>query len=352
MLLYPTNSLPSRFVHSDSQTYRWFSGTGYLGMAHNTVFQKNIIQSLQRYGTSWGSSRNNNIRLNIYEEAEDRLAQFLGADTALTVSSGMMAGQVAMSGLQQHYEALFIAPNTHPALWVSGVEIPKTSWQNWANTIVQTVTDCSCQNIVIASDSVSSPLVEHLDFRWIQHLPVHKNICIVLDDSHGLGIFGTEGGGIYAEIKALCPPSVRLVVVASLNKALAMSGGVICTDSETIQAIRQTPMFAGASPMMPALLAAFVASIGEYKHQHRILQSNTSYFLLQVQGIDFLTFIEGYPAFCTYQEGFHEYLKGCGILTAHFAYPTPQDRPVTRIVISSLHEKEDIDALAGAIQSY
>ena len=70
----------------------------------------------------------------------------------------------------------------------------------------------------------------------------------------------------------------NFIITASLNKALAMPGGVIFSDEETVAQIRQMPMFAGASPMMPALLDAFVNSIDFYREQQQKLSENIAYF--------------------------------------------------------------------------
>jgi 7-keto-8-aminopelargonate synthetase-like enzyme len=48
-----------------------------LGIAQHPTFKRNLIESLVQWGSSWGSSRNNNVRLSIYEEAKQALAQFL-----------------------------------------------------------------------------------------------------------------------------------------------------------------------------------------------------------------------------------------------------------------------------------
>jgi 8-amino-7-oxononanoate synthase len=143
--------------------------------------------------------------------------------------------------------------------------------------------------------------------------------------------------------------STKVIITASLNKALAMPGGVIFSDEETISQIRQTPMFAGASPMMPALLDAFVNSVDFYHEQQQKLLENIQYFNSLIPKNTFLDSIENYPAYCTYQEGFFEYLKENGIMTACFPYPTANDKPVTRLVISALHTEEDLGKLADLI---
>ena len=372
-MTYTTNHLPSRTITIDNQEYLWFSGTSYLGMAHHQGFRENFARAVARYGTSWGSSRNNSVRLEIFEKAELALAKFANMPAALTTSSGMWAGQLVTHFLQQQNATFYYAPKTHPALWQSN-SLSLRDWEkglnyaDWAKIIAQKIKESEEENMVICSDSVGSPYVEAFDFQWIEDLPRDRNITVVLDASHGLGIslseatpsefefVGLEDLGI-EKTKEFDPPiqkipkseesKFRIITTASLNKALAMPGGVIFSDEKTITQIRQTPMFAGASPMMPALLDAFVNSVDFYREQEQKLLENIQYFNRLIPKNTFLSSIENYPAYCTYQQGFFEYLKENGIMTACFPYPTANDKPVTRLVVSALHTEEDLEKVAN-----
>ena len=108
-------------------------------------------------------------------------------------------------------------------------------------------------------------------------------------------------------------------------------------------------MFAGASPMMPALLETFVNSLDYFTEQQQKLSENIAYFNSLIPQNSFLDSFENYPAYCTHQLGVHEYLKKNGIMTACFPYPTANDKPVTRIVVNALHLEKDLEKLAEAI---
>jgi 8-amino-7-oxononanoate synthase len=340
---YITNQLPSRIFTAEHKEYLWFSGTSYLGMPHHQGFRENFAKALAKYGMSWGSSRNSNIRLDIYEKAEIELAKFAEMPTALTVSSGMWAGQLVVNFLQKIDAKFFFAPKTHPALW-NGANLQLEEWEKglsysqWASLIIEKVRDCIAKNIVICSDAVGSPYVEAFDFQWINELPEGKNITVVVDASHSLGI-----------MNVIQSRYTKFIITASLNKAMGMTGGVIFSDSETVSSIRQSPMFAGASPMMPALLETFVNSLDYFTEQQQKLSQNITYFNSLIPQNSFLDSIENYPAYCTYKSGVHEYLKDNGIMTACFPYPTATDLPVTRLVISALHLEEDLEKLAGEL---
>ena len=362
---YITNQLPSRIFTTNHQEYLWFSGTSYLGMPHHQGFRENFAKALIKYGMSWGSSRNSNIRLDIYEKAEIALAKFAQMPAALTVSSGMWAGQLVVNFLQKPNTKFFFAPKTHPALW-NGESLQLEEWEKslsyseWASLIVEKVKECTAENIVICSDAVGSPYVEAFDFQWVNELPVDKNITVVVDASHSFGVntsppspLSLMRGGAFGRHPPLSlrrgGRGVRYVVTASLNKAMGLTGGMILSDSETVSSIRQSPMFAGASPMMPALLETFVNSIDYFKEQQQKLSENIAYFNSHIPLNSFLDSIENYPVYCTHKSGVHEYLKENGIMTACFPYPTATDLPVTRLVISALHLEEDLEKLAEVL---
>ena len=349
-MTYITNHLPSRTITIENQEYLWFGGTSYLGMAHHQGFRENFAQALTKYGMSWGSSRNSNIRLDIYEKAEIELAKFANMPAALTTSSGMWAGQLVTHFLQQQNATFYYAPKTHPALWQSN-SLTLRDWEiglnyaEWTKIIVEKIKGSEDENIVICSDAVGSPYVETFDFQWINDLPKDRNITVVVDASHSLGIQSLN----HSIIQSL---NHSIIVTASLNKALAMPGGVIFSDEETVTQIRQMPMFAGASPMIPALLDAFVNSMDFYQEQQQKLSENIAYFNRLIPKNTFLDSIKNYPAYCTYQEGFFDYLKQNDIMTGCFPYPTATDEPVTRLVISALHTRKDLEKLADLVTGY
>ena len=94
------------------------------------------------------------------------------------------------------------------------------SYEEWAKIIAQKIKESDDKDIVICSDAVGSPYVEAFDFQWINDLPENRNITVVVDASHILGIQSLN----HSIIQSL---NHSIIVTASLNKALAMPGGVI-----------------------------------------------------------------------------------------------------------------------------
>ena len=103
--------------------------------------------------------------------------------------------------------------------------------------------------------------------------------------------------------------------------------------------------------MMPALLETFVNSLAYFTEQQQKLSDNIAYFNAKISQNSFLDSIDNYPAYCTQKLNVHEFLEHNGIMTACFPYPTATDFPVTRLIISALHLKEDLEKLLGLIEA-
>jgi 7-keto-8-aminopelargonate synthetase-like enzyme len=80
------DEFPDRKVKINGVDYLYFGGTNYLGMTTNPEFQNILFNSFKKWGTSFGSSRNSNIKLSIYTIAENLLAENLNTEAALTGS--------------------------------------------------------------------------------------------------------------------------------------------------------------------------------------------------------------------------------------------------------------------------
>jgi 7-keto-8-aminopelargonate synthetase-like enzyme len=360
---HTTQQLPGRTVRFDSptETYLWFSGTDYLGMGHNEAFKAYLQEGIAQYGTHFGSSRNNTLRLAVYEEAEQLLAEWVGAKAALTVASGMWAGQLFMKVLETvllpetsaaatfHY-----APRVHPALWGSTYHPASETWKHWAEVTRERIASSPTDSVhIVCTDSVASPWVEVYDFQeWLPVSERHR-VWLVVDDSHGLGVLGADGKGIYQTLARAHPPE-RLVVVASLNKALGIPGGVVLAAPALLDSIRLSPWFSGSSPSSPAYLYALGELIrsGAYGRAHTQLGVLTRQFAQQIQPLGLFEYFPDYPAFGSKDVGLHHFLKAQRVLTACFAYPTPTDPQLLRLVVSALHRPEDLDRVAELCQRY
>lgn len=340
-------TIPGRIASLNGRVFRYFSGTSYLGMAQYEPYKAALAEGIARYGASFGGSRLGNIRFPIFEEAEAWLAAFTGAEAALTVSSGSLAGQVLARYLQDKGR-LYFAPGAHPALWAEGHYF-EGPFEAWADFVLKECRHAKSP-VILLSNAVDSLFARPYSFDWLEQLPAGTAITLVFDDSHGLGICGEKGAGAISMVKP--PQHVELVVVSSLGKALGVPGGVILGRRSLIEALWHSPFFGGASPIPPAFLYAMLRVKNHYPFALEKLRDNIRQFRQAVLPTGLFRSFEDYPVFYTPEHRLGPWLETHGCLLSQFAYPTPEDEPVTRIVLNALHQAEDIDYLSGMIRKF
>jgi len=344
-----TNELPGRTVKAGEKELLYFSGTSYLGMGKNTAFREQLQESLAQYGTNYSSSRTSNLQLGIYEETEDFLAHFTGADAALTLSSGYLACQAVVQNLAQTHRFIY-APNAHPALCRSSEDFYTGNYAEWSTSVSHQLEKKPASKWVIVSNSLDALLARQYDFEWVKQLPADQDITLLIDDSHGFGIIGENGAGIYASLKPLCK-NLRLIVVSSFGKAFGIPGGLVLGDKPFIQNLKKSPYFSGSSPIIPAYLDTFLRAQELFQKARKNLFENIAHFSRAIAHTNLFQYFENYPVFYTPENHLYTALKNRCVLSS-FSYPTPDSRPITRVVLSSLHFSEDINQLVRWIHEY
>ncbi|UYZ58338.1 aminotransferase class I/II-fold pyridoxal phosphate-dependent enzyme [Hymenobacter latericus] len=334
--------LPGRTLCADGREYLFCSGTSYLGIPRNPVFAELLAEGLARYGTNYSSSRNSSLQLRIYDEAEAYLGHYTGAEAALTVSSGYLAGQMAVKALANAGRFEY-APGTHPAAWLTehpALVAATRTFDEWAQHLLRRLRHETPHPVVIVSNSLDALRVQRYDFAWTTELPTDRPITLLLDDSHGFGLIGRDGAGIFTEISV--PDTVRLVVVSSLGKACGIPGGVVLADAAFVGSLRRSAFFAASSPVVPAYLYAFLHAQALYRQARQQVAAHAALFATATAHLGLFHSAEGLPVFYTPTNELAGYLQQQQVLISSFPYPSPTDPCITRVVLSALHTPADV----------
>ncbi len=327
------NQFPDRKIETENGKFLYFGGTAYLGLPTNKAFQKIILQNLKKWGTAFGSSRNANVQLSAYETGELYLAKFIQSESALTVSSGILAGKLAIETLGSLTNCFFHFPNIHNAIKAQN-SLPFFIEKKLNPRLLDNLPE----KITILTDSVPSFSVFPIDFSVLKQISTNKEITLVIDESHSLGILGENGCGIFSSINL--PNLKRKIKVSSLGKALGITGGVIASDHEFIYQIKQQDSFVSGAGMNPAFVQSFSETKKIYEKQHKKLQKNLKYINQTLTNKN-INFDKSYPLLYSNIENIYEILKANKIIITHFPYPNDSGE-LNRIVITANHKKKDL----------
>ncbi len=336
---------PGRTVEIEGETYLYFSGTSYLGLNQHPDFKRLLLEGIERLGVNFGGSRRSNLRFELYEQVESLFAEWTGAPASLLFSSGSLAGQVLHRIMSKLGEVLY-APGTHPALW-GEQQPPIQDYQEWIDWLLQRLEERERTTIIFAN-SIDPLRSKAYDFSWVEQIPPASLVYLVIDDSHGFGITGVDGMGIYPDLKT--PAYVQKIVLASLGKAFSLPAGIILGQEEIISKCWESPFFGGASPLPPAYLYAFLNSRGLWREQLKTLRELIRFFDEKISSWGLFEHLETYPVYYTKENKLAESLWEKKIMISSFPYPRSIDPLITRVVLNALHQTADVERLVTAIR--
>lgn len=336
-------------IEIDGKEYFYFSGTSYLGMAQDMDFLDILANNLFEYGANYGQSRNNNIRLKVFEDFEESFASSVNAEEAAVFSSGYLAGIAASKSLIEDADEIWIAPDSHSAIVPDGYNAStQLDFLQWKNTCLDQAEQLSSRKILIIGNALDPIRCEIHDYAWVRDVAKKHQVSQLIDDSHA---FGTLGSSIYGTFDQWAHPRIDLVVSGSLGKGLGLPAGIILGSSKQIQKIKQTPLFGGASPGSPAHLKTFLEMEDRYLDQKVWLEQACEIFAQETANVTQIKGSKLFPAFAYSEDAWVREFEKAGIITSSFSYPTAQSSSVNRIVISGFHEQEDLMYLSDIIQN-
>ena len=342
--MFTIDEFPDRTIVINGKEYLYFGGTSYLGLQTDADFQSIFIKNIKKYGTAYSASRKSNIRISIFNEVDAHLAEIAGSKSCVTMSSGYLAGQLVCDYFSNNDYQLFYAPNTHSALYRNKQKV----FENW-NDLEFALDKKNSKSPVLFLDSIDFNGDNYPDYSFLKNLDL-TNIILVVDDSHGIGITGKDGGGSFRFLQTLQPK--ELLVSCSLGKGFGIQAGAIFGSNNLINALKNTPFFGGASPATPASLATLKDAEALISSKRAQLHKNTELFLSKLSDSSLFVFAKGHPTFNFQNEALANYLEDNGIIVTNFRYPTENDSLMSRIVLSASHTKTDILNLCTILNSY
>jgi 8-amino-7-oxononanoate synthase len=331
------NEFPDRKILIDGVEYLYFGGTNFLGITTNADFQNILFESIKKWGTAYGSSRNSNVKLSIYETAEKLLAKNINSEAALTVSSGMLAGKLVVEYLSKTTDAMFHFPDAHPAL-MNPASLPILI----NGELNSKLFDKNISKIAVLTDAVPSQYVEPIDLNILLTIPKEIQINLVIDESNSFGILENDWQNI------LKKENINIIKVASLGKAIGISGGFIAGNQSFISEIQNQASFIGAAGMNPAFLETFVKAQQIYVLQKQKLQQNLHYIDTHFTNRTQFTYHPSYPIIYFDDEMVSKKLLENKIITTSFKYTNASGK-LNRIVITANHTIKDLKQLIAQL---
>lgn len=218
-----------------------FGSNAYTGLTGDERVIKAAKDALDKYGSGCAGSRFLNGTLDLHVQLEKELAEFEGKDDALCFSTGFSvnAGVIAMVVGRGDY---IICDDRDHASIIDGRRLSFAKQLHYKHNdmedlenLLKSLPHETVKLIVV--DGVFSMEGDLCKLPEIVELKHKYNCSIMVDEAHGLGVFGRNGRGVCDHFGLT--DEVDLIM-GTFSKSLASIGGFIAGDSDTINYLRHT----------------------------------------------------------------------------------------------------------------
>ena len=233
----------------------------YLGLADHPRVREAAADAATRWGVGTGGSRLVSGTMTIHRRLEERLAAFVGRESALLFGSGYLANVGTISALARPGDVVFSDALNHASI-IDGCRLSRaevfvyehrdTDHLRWG------IERAEGRGAVIVTDSVFSMDGDVAPLAEIVELSSRFGLRTVVDEAHGTGALGPGGRGALAQDGLEDQVDV---IVGTLGKALGSYGAFVACDRGMVRYLlnaARTFIFSTALPP-PAVAAALTA---------------------------------------------------------------------------------------------
>lgn len=280
-------------VTIDGRKVIMLGSNNYLGLTSHPEVKEASAKAVLKYGTGCAGSRFLNGTLDIHVELDDRLAAFMKAESALTFSTGYQVNLGALSCLLGRHDVAILDRLDHASI-LDGVRLgfgrSLKYRHNDMGELESRLQRAGDRGKMIIVDGVFSMEGDLARLPEIVELKNRYGARLVVDDAHGLGVFGENGRGT-AEHFGL-EHEVDLVM-GTFSKSLATVGGFIAGPAYVVDYVRhhaRSQIFSAAPPPGSAAAVLKALEIVEREPDRRKqLWENTNFMKRELDNLGFDT---------------------------------------------------------------
>lgn len=245
-----------------------FCSNDYLGLAADAEVKQALQEGADRFGVGGGASHLVLGHSYAHEALEAALAEFTGRPRALLFSCGFMANQGTITGLLGKSDAVYEDRLNHASLLDGGLASGarfKRYRHNDAEHLEKLLSRETRRSLVV-TDGVFSMDGDCADLKALSRVSRERGAWLMVDDAHGFGCLGANGGGC-AEAQRLSLDEVP-VLVGTLGKAFGTAGAFVSGAEELIETLIQfARSYIYTTSLPPAIAWATLTSLQKVQQE-------------------------------------------------------------------------------------
>ncbi len=241
-----------------------FGTNNYLGLNHHPECVRVAIETLAHHGTGSTASRVAAGNHADHVKLEEEVAALYGRRYATVFSTGFMANLGVISALAQEGDAIFVDAHSHASIFdackLSGAGI-STFRHNDAKDLDRLFREskiASARTLVVL-EGLYSVWGDVGDLKGIIATATRHGAVVVVDEAHGMGMYGDNGRGV-TEMLGL--EDMVDVIVGTFSKSVGVIGGFAVTNHFGLRALRyMARAYLYTASLPPAVVASARAAV-------------------------------------------------------------------------------------------
>lgn len=247
----------------DGKKVLMFGSNCYSGLVADPRIKEAAIEATKKYGTGCAGSPFLNGTLDIHKQLERRIAGYIGKEDVMIYSTGFEVNLGVVSCLTGREDYILWDEQDHASI-IEGRRLSFSTALKYKHndmaSLEKQLQKCDPDKVkLIVTDSVFSMEGDVANVPEIVKLAKKYNASVMVDEAHGIGVFGKGGRGVCNHFGVT--DDVDLVM-GTFSKSFASLGGFIATDKEITNFLRHhSRSYIFTASITPASTAAALKAI-------------------------------------------------------------------------------------------
>lgn len=247
----------------DGKKVLMFGSNCYSGLVADPRIREAAIEATKKYGTGCAGSPFLNGTLDIHKQLERRIAEYIGKEDVMIYSTGFEVNLGVVSCLTGREDYILWDEQDHASI-IEGRRLSFSTALKYKHndmaSLEKQLQKCDPDKVkLIVTDSVFSMEGDVANVPEIVKLAKKYNASVMVDEAHGIGVFGKGGRGVCNHFGVT--DDVDLVM-GTFSKSFASLGGFIATDKEITNFLRHhSRSYIFTASITPASTAAALKAI-------------------------------------------------------------------------------------------
>ena len=253
----------------DGREMLMFASYNYLGLITHPKIKKAAIDAIEKYGTGAAGVRLLAGTTKVHEKLEAKIAEFKGADEAITYSSGYVTNLAAITTLCQRGDLVIIDKLDHASI-IDGCLLSGAHHRSFLHNDMKSlerilVSSKDYVNKLIIVDAVYSMDGDVANLPEIFRLAKKHNARLMVDEAHSIGVLGKTGHGIEEHFGL---EGVVDIHMGTLSKTIPSIGGYLAGDKDLITYLKHNSRpFIFSASLPPVAAATAIACLEVIKDE-------------------------------------------------------------------------------------